>query len=273
MSIQRMNEREEVKGFFEIETISLEYTTSDNPKPYLLLGLLSSDTKRINGKYWEVSDKQKIEFSRNEIVYIEGLTKRWRNIMEINIKRIRKATPEELKQMNCDHANKQIDGTKLFKSFLASIKHKELRLICEFCFTKVEDKIQQLLTNSSREIYRIQTLYKQVDFLANNYSDVNIDMIKSGIVIKELANISLKDTSEPTKTKGKLLGNTGIALEWITEASLFCGFSLEEDFVIGLKHLILSQTSVYIQSKTHEAYWYESINFLCDKFLLIDGRE
>jgi len=241
--IKDMNEKQDVNGIFCVETASLEITKSN--KPYLLLRLISEESETVVAKFWDVSSEDAIEFTAGTYIVIEGITRKWRNNIEVTIKKLRKATEDEkLTSTSVSNGNTLTHGTFLqnYTEILNTITEKEQRLICEYCFTKVEDKIS---THSTWPDGNQITLLKKLLNLVGEYMDESkLDVIRSAILIHNLASVGCKDINEDKKTrKGKLLGTTGIALEMVTEAVIFCGLSLEEENVIELKHVLTSLDS------------------------------
>ncbi|MDF2650747.1 MAG: metal dependent phosphohydrolase, partial [Paenibacillus sp.] len=194
--IKSFIEGEEITGFYLLKQADVKQTNSNPPKDYFDI-VLADTSGEIPAKLWEVSTVDKETFFPMMVVKVQGFVQMYRERPQIKVIRMRKAV--------------EADGYALVDfirsapilpaDLLASIHHatntindKVIRDIVAFCVSRVKDKLMHYPAAKgvhhayySGLAYHIVRMLELGDFVAKQRPFLNMDLIKAGIILHDIA--------------------------------------------------------------------------------------
>lgn len=251
--ISKLAVNEVFVGFYLLKQVEIKKTNTTPAKDYLDM-ILSDATGDISAKKWDVSLEEKQEYCPMAVVKVEALAELYNGKMQAKIKQMRLAKLDDGVTVTdfIRAAPKPSDELMNYiDSVVETIGDYEIRGIVEQC---VERARQRLLHYPAAKgmhhayfaglAYHLVRMLEIGDFVCNQRSYLNPDLLKAGIILHDIAKVEefdaewgvVKDYSLP----GKLLGHISIASNWIHESALMLAISTSNEKVLALQHLVLS---------------------------------
>jgi len=246
--VSDLKEGESFVSFFAVRAKELkEY----DGKPYLILEL-GDKTGRIDGVVWDDVERVRRELQRGDVAKVQGVVTAFRDMLEVKVKKIRKAKSSEYQLADFLPESKR-DREELFKLFsekAESLKNPHLKRLLkaylsdgELC-RKLKDApagklwhrsyVGGLLEHTLGVVYLCEAMCKL-------YSMIDRDLLVAGALIHDMGKIeayectTFIDYSDIGRLEGHLSLGYRIALGKIEEVSDF-----PEELKKRLLHLLLS---------------------------------
>ncbi|MCF0145586.1 MAG: HD domain-containing protein [Eubacterium sp.] len=226
--------------------------TTKNGKAYENL-ILMDKTGTVEAKIWDPDDPAIDEFDALDYVEIIGDISRYNGVMQISLKRARKAREGEydpvdylpVSELNIDKMYEALLG------YIEKVKDPHLAALLKYYFVEDEEfKARFCASSAAKTVHHAfvggllqHTLYVTIlcNFFCNCYSVLNRDLLLTAAICHDIG--KTKELSEFPQNEytddGQLLGHIMIGAEMIHDtAKTIPGFpeKLESD----LKHCILS---------------------------------
>lgn len=279
-----------IKDFVEGEKIkeqlviaSVSKSTASNGKPYLRLGLKDS-SGQLNGVKWNINDLDVENCVVGNVILVSGVIETYKSIIQLDIDSIESV---EEKDVDLNKFIKQcpINPNELIiklNHFIESIKDEDCHKIVKTIINRYNDKfiiypaaISVHHDFSSGLLYHTISMAEIGEFLCKHYSDVNRDLLISGILLHDVGKTIEFDsgTSYKYSLNGKLLGHITIMTAIIDEVSL--ELKINSEIPLLLKHMILSHHGEYefgspVLPQTKEAIMLNLIDNLDSKIAIVD---
>ncbi len=242
---------EQVTEFFIVKDIETRNKRTDN-SPFLVLELGYSEG-RIWTHVWENTEEFLTEYKSGDIVKVMGFVEKYKDLYQINLKKIRKAVasddvyPEDLLPKYGGQL-KELD--KRLKHIIKSIKDKYFKSICEAVLheSPLNEKFRKAPAGKLWHHGYIGGLLEHTiavtelaGKIADQYPDVNRDLLTAAALLHDVGKVDSYSTDPSIEytDKGRLLGHIVIGYEIVKDA-----IKTIEDFPPEhekqLLHLILS---------------------------------
>ncbi|MGB4984628.1 MAG: HD domain-containing protein, partial [Erysipelotrichaceae bacterium] len=249
MKINEFKEGLELKGQ---PLFIKDYTSgvASNGKEYLNV-FLSDNTSNIEGKFWGVDEKIKSTIKKGQVMLVDGSCLSYKNILQLKIINLSVVDQETI------NIEDFIISSSIPKDELKSSIDKAVALIENHI---LKDIVTNMLRKYENDFYQYPAACKiHHDFIsglalhvngmlslglnmAKIYPNINKDLLISGIILHDIGKIT--EFSDPVATEytteGKLIGHISLMQSDISQMALYLGYSLDQEEVILLRHMILS---------------------------------
>jgi len=231
---------------------SKKKSTTRNDKPYLDLEL-QDKTGLIKAKVWDDADQVDRECSRGDVVKVQAEVEQYRDVLQLKIKRLRRAEPEEADLAELLPTTEKDAGALLndLRELIATIKNPSLRQLLELFFAD-PDFVSKLTTSAAaRNIHHsyrggllehIHTMTRIAAFLVENiYPALDRDLVIAGAILHDVGKIQELDSEREISytREGFLQGHIHLGVKMIHEqAAAVPGFPPE--LLLHLEHIVLS---------------------------------
>ncbi|NLG88032.1 MAG: HD domain-containing protein [Clostridiaceae bacterium] len=247
--IKDLKQDEIINGIYILRRKELK--EASNKKYYLDL-TFSDSTGEINGKLWDATEDIFINMPLNMLYYVNARVECWKEIIQLNIQKIRVADPEDQKEIDKFVPSAPIPSEVMLKeiySYAEKIRNDEIRRLVIKMLKDKEDRLvyypaARSLHHSIRGglLYHIYRMLHLADKISQVYENVNPDLLYAGVLLHDLAKIGELEAntlgfSEYSK-KGQLLGHLIMGINEIENAGKSLGIS--EEIVIVLQHMVAS---------------------------------
>jgi len=247
--IKDLKQHEIINGIYILRRKELK--EASNKKYYLDL-TFSDSTGEINGKLWDATEDIFINMPLNMLYYVNSRVECWKEIIQLNIQKIRVADPEDQKEIDKFVPSAPIPSEVMLKeiySYAEKIRNDEIRRLVIKMLKDKEDRLvyypaARSLHHSIRGglLYHIYRMLHLADKISQVYENVNQDLLYAGVLLHDLAKIGELEAntlgfSEYSK-KGQLLGHLIMGINEIENAGKSLGIS--EEIVIVLQHMVAS---------------------------------
>ena len=286
--IKQLKLDDQFVGFYLLKELEVKQTNSTPAKDYFDI-VLSDVSGQIPAKYWDVTAIDKETFFPMGLVKVQGIVQMYREKLQVKIIKIRKA-------VEGDHVSildfirsapiRPIDLIHTIKQAIDSITNQDIKKIVSYCVSKVEVKLMDYPAAKTHHhayfaglAYHIVRMLEIGDFICRQRPFINIDLIKAGIILHDIAKpeemISQLGIVTDYSKQGKLIGHIAMASNWITEAAIRCGVPLDSEQVLSLQHLVLSHHNLGewgspVQPQTAEAVALHYIDVLDAKLQMVE---
>ncbi|WP_054957437.1 3'-5' exoribonuclease YhaM family protein [Paenibacillus dakarensis] len=286
--INKLNIQDEIVGFYLLKELNLRQTNGTPPKDYFDI-ILSDSSGQISAKYWDVSTQDKETFLPMQLVKIQGIVQSYRDMPQVKINRIRKATDADgvsLTDFVRSAPIRPVDLLHTIKLTMNEIMNPQVRSIVQYCVSKVEDKLMHYPAAKTFHhayfaglAYHIVRMLEIGDFICKQRPFLNPDLLKAGIILHDIAKpeemIAQMGIVTDYSNQGKLIGHIVLASNWIVEAALKHDIPLDSDLILGLQHLVLSHHNLGewgspVQPQTAEAVALHHIDNLDAKLQMVE---
>lgn len=249
--IRNVKEGERLIGFFLIKEIQKKIANNGSLYFDLLLG---DRTGIIAAKLWDISEQQEETFEVKKIVKIDGLITLFRNQKQLQIQRIRLATPEDKVELvdvvqSTDTSREEL--WQELRMFIGEIESPTLgKVVKSILGSKdVRDRLTTIPAGKKMHhayygglLEHIVTLLHAASSLLHIYPHLNKDLILTTCLLHDLGKTKeLIDPISPQySTEGELIGHLVLGIELINEAAREVGIPSDDKELLALKHCILS---------------------------------
>lgn len=243
------HEGQAITAFFLVQ--SKETRSTREGKPYLALRL-SDRTGMVEARMWDGIAEVEQEFERNHVVKVEAAVESYRGRMQLKIRRLRPALDTEFTLADYLPETSQ-DVEALYAELLEAARgvgNADLRALL---LSVLEDEeVTPLLkqapaSKTLHHAYRggliehIVSLCRLCRLAAQNYPEVDLDLLLTGAVLHDIGKIhelSYERALDYT-TMGNLVGHIAIGLELLgRKMDALTGFPAQLRVLV--QHLILS---------------------------------
>ena len=244
--IKELNEGERVTSQFLISNVNKGVNNLGSA--YLNVELRDA-SGQLPAKKWEVTAEDDTTFVIGNVVEITAeiikykdalqakiITAKLLNEDEIDVTRLIQSAPISKEEL-----------TKSFNSYVASVKDADCVALLNYFIKKYENKLYVYPAASSIHheyssglLTHIVSMCKMGEFIASNYSNINHDLLITGIILHDIG--KLTELEGPViyhySLEGKLLGHISIMAAEIKEAANKLG--LKSEVPLLLEHMILA---------------------------------
>ncbi|WP_058302037.1 3'-5' exoribonuclease YhaM family protein [Gorillibacterium timonense] len=286
--IKDLSANDEFVGYYLLKELELKQTNTSPAKDYFDL-VLCDASGQLPAKYWDVKETERDNFSPMTLVKVQGIVQLYREKPQVKITRIRNIRDEDGVSLTDFIRAAPMGSTELLviiNKVIESISDLVIRDLVSFCVDKVREKLAHYPAAKMHHhayfaglAYHIVRMLEIGEFLCKQRPFLNVDMIKAGIILHDIAKpeemIAQLGVVTDYSTQGKLIGHIAMAASWITEAALRLELPLHSQQVIGLQHLILSHHNLGewgspVQPQTAEAVALHHIDALDAKLQMAE---
>ncbi|KAB7705047.1 3'-5' exoribonuclease YhaM [Bacillus aerolatus] len=220
-----------------------------NGNPYLTL-ILQDKSGDIEAKLWDAKEETEKQYQPQTIVKVTGEIQNYRGRMQLKIRQIRPAGPQDGKQVNefietAPLSQKEMADT--ITQFIFEMKNPHIQRMTRFLLNKYHAEFLEYpaATKNHHEFvsglaFHVVSMLNLAKSIADLYPSLDRDLLYSGVILHDLGKVI--ELSGPVSTvytvEGNLLGHITIMVNEIGKAAEELGIEGEE--VTILKHIVLS---------------------------------
>lgn len=255
----------EMVELYGVVSVFEERTKTDNSK-YVELRV-EDKSGTIDGKIWDISIKDLPQIEVGKLVKIRGLIKEWNSKKQLHIQK-HPSTNKPLIRLTTEEDGVSIDDylkcapieTKLMledlKNVINNFSNEDIKLICAKFVEEYKNELlcypgAQNLHHSVKGglLYHIHTMLNVATPIADNYPNINNDLLFAGVILHDIGKIRELDVDENGKAskytdEGYLLGHTIQGIKMLNEIVFSINterdVKLDKSVVLLLEHMIAS---------------------------------
>lgn len=279
--ISKFKSGETIQGFYLCVEKYLRHTRSG--ELYLDL-LLKDQTGQINAKVWDNVKEYEKKFKSGDPVALKGQVDLFLDKLQLNIKRINKATIQNYARYGFDPSlivpTAKEDPKKMWKEVIKVVRSFKDPFLKKLCYNIYKNNKDKLLiypaTLSMNHNYRsgllehILSMSRSALTLARLYK-LDRDLILTGILVHDIGKLrEINYDYESTLTKdGNLIGHLVISRDIVLEeANKIKKFP--KGLLIKIEHIILSHQAKYNWNNSIKPAFKEAL--LIQSIKLMDGQ-
>ena len=279
--ISKFKSGETIQGFYLCVEKYLRHTRSG--ELYLDL-LLKDQTGQINAKVWDNVKEYEKKFKSGDPVALKGQVDLFLDKLQLNIKRINKATIQNYARYGFDPSlivpTAKEDPKKMWKEVIKVVRSFKDPFLKKLCYNIYKNNKHKLLiypaTLSMNHNYRsgllehILSMSRSALTLARLYK-LDRDLILTGILVHDIGKLrEINYDYESTLTKdGNLIGHLVISRDIVLEeANKIKKFP--KGLLIKIEHIILSHQAKYNWNNSIKPAFKEAL--LVQSIKLMDGQ-
>ena len=279
--ISKFKSGETIQGFYLCVEKYLRHTRSG--ELYLDL-LLKDQTGQINAKVWDNVKEYEKKFKSGDPVALKGQVDLFLDKLQLNIKRINKATIQNYARYGFDPSlivpTAKEDPKKMWKEVIKVVRSFKDPFLKKLCYNIYKNNKEKLLiypaTLSMNHNYRsgllehILSMSRSALTLARLYK-LDRDLILTGILVHDIGKLrEINYDYESTLTKdGNLIGHLVISRDIVLEeANKIKKFP--KGLLIKIEHIILSHQAKYNWNNSIKPAFKEAL--LVQSIKLMDGQ-
>ena len=279
--ISKFKSGETIQGFYLCVEKYLRHTRSG--ELYLDL-LLKDQTGQINAKVWDNVKEYEKKFKSGDPVALKGQVDLFLDKLQLNIKRINKATIQNYARYGFDPSlivpTAKEDPKKMWKEVIKVVRSFKDPFLKKLCYNIYKNNKEKLLiypaTLSMNHNYRsgllehILSMSRSALTLARLYK-LDRDLILTGILVHDIGKLrEINYDYESTLTKdGNLIGHLVISRDIVLEeANKIKKFP--KGLLIKIEHIILSHQEKYNWNNSIKPAFKEAL--LVQSIKLMDGQ-
>ena len=256
VTISKFKEGDTVQGFYLCVEKHLRHTRAGD----LYLDLVLKDqTGQVQGKVWDKVEKFRQKFSSGDAVAIKGDVELFIDRLQLNVKRINKATVQNYARYGFDPAlvipTAEADPKYMWKeinTIIGKMENLNLKKLCHNIYLENKEK---LLTHpasvSMHHNYRsgllehILSMVRLANHLSPHYQ-LDKDLVLTGILLHNIGKLQeIESNYEASLSeKGNLIGHIAIGLEMVKEATKKIK-KFPENLLLKVEHIILAHQGKY----------------------------
>ncbi len=247
-----------------------EIKLKQNGEPYLVLEL-GDKSGRLKARIWENPREMSALASKGSIVKIKAIVQKYKDIRELKILKLRKATPKDGISLSDLLPVTKKDVTLLktqFNNHRSSIENKFLvkllnDLFADQSFTEAyfSSPAGKLWHHNylSGLLEHVVSLLDMADVLKKHYPEINLDLLKTGIICHDVGKVSEYSFNGyiDFSDEGRLLGYITMGYEMLTrkidQIDQFPGELKKQLLHLILSHSPPTSTGAPIKPMTLEA--------------------
>ncbi len=279
--ISKFKSGETIQGFYLCVEKYLRHTRSG--ELYVDL-LLKDQTGQINAKVWDNVKEYEKKFKSGDPVALKGQVDLFLDKLQLNIKRINKATIQNYARYGFDPSlivpTAKEDPKKMWKEVIKVVRSFKDPFLKKLCYNIYKNNKEKLLiypaTLSMNHNYRsgllehILSMSRSALTLARLYK-LDRDLILTGILVHDIGKLrEINYDYESTLTKdGNLIGHLVISRDIVLEeANKIKKFP--KGLLIKIEHIILSHQAKYNWNNSIKPAFKEAL--LVQSIKLMDGQ-
>lgn len=241
---------DEVQGFFLIRECSPRVSSGN--KLYLDIQLMDSSGE-INSKYWEAQEADIQMLTGGTIVKLRGVVQLFQNKLQLRIAKIRPAVETDGVRTEDFVTSAPWDAKWMFEQiegYVDGMATADLKKLCKAFLEFYRVKLLYYPAAKSNHhairsglLYHVLRMLQSGEKLLMVYTQLNRDLLYTGILLHDLAKIEEMDASElgivKTYTRpGQLLGHLIQGITQVDRIGKDLGIS--EEWLLLVEHMILT---------------------------------
>lgn len=249
VSINDLKQGEIINGIYILRKKELKETSIK--KPFIDM-LFSDNTGEVQAKLWDTGEEFYSKLQINMLYYVNAKVDAFKDMLQLNVNKIRLADPEDQKQIDKFVPSAPIPAEKMLEEIYGYVKRISNAEIQKLVLKLLKDKEEQLLYYPAAKslhhsirsglLFHILRMLHLSEKLKEVYTDINLDLLYAGVLIHDLAKIGELESNElgfsEYSKEGQLLGHILMGICDIEMAGKELGISSE--IVLLLKHMIAS---------------------------------
>ena len=244
-----------IKELVEGERVTSQFLISNVNKgvnnlgsPYLNVELRDA-TGQLPAKKWEITSEDEATFVIGNVAEITAEIIKYKDALQAKIITAKLLNEEDIDVVRLVQSSPvpKAELEKSFNGFVSSVKDNDCKALLNYFIKKYDNKLFVYPAASSIHheyssglLMHIVSMCKMGDFIASNYSNINRDLLITGIILHDIG--KLTELEGPViyhySLEGKLLGHISIMAAEIKEASNKLGLTSEVPLL--LEHMILA---------------------------------
>jgi len=206
----------------------------------------------VNGKMWEVSEVFYQSLELNKLYYVNAKVDNWKELLQLNINKMRLADPEDQKEIGSFVPSAPLDPQEMLDEVFAyanKIHHPEIKALV---LKLLKDKSEKLLywpaarslhhSVRSGLLYHLVRMARTAEMLKRVYSGLDSDLLYAGVLLHDISKIGELEADElgfsEYSKEGQLLGHLVMGVKEIEIAGRQLGIS--DEVILLLEHLVAS---------------------------------
>lgn len=250
--VKDLKDGKQVKDIF---VVKFKKPIREFPKGYSFSLRVGDKTKEIMLKYWHRGDKQEIEkiydmISRDDVIYVEGYVKKYKENLEIEANNIKVLDPSEYKLEDFVAVTPK-DINKMFEKLLGiieSIENKELKKLLQSLFLNKE--FSESFKKSPAALYKHQNYIGgllehtlNVVSIVEHFCSIHKldkDLAITGAIIHDIGKVDEFEVTNNIRVsaKGHLVGHITLGVSYLSK--LMEELDINEITKLKLIHIVLS---------------------------------
>ena len=278
--ISEFEERDRIQGQFLVGNVTKGVNANG---PYLNVELRDASGS-ISAKKWEVVGQDENNFVAGNIVLVTGEVLKYKEALQLKILDAELVNPEDVdtaKFVKAPPIPKE-EIVKRFNAYVDSIQNKDCRAILDYLIKRLSPNLFEYpAAVSVHHDYACGLLMHTIsmadigDFLAKYYSNIDRDMLITGILLHDMGKCIEFEGPAVYKysLEGKLLGHISIMASEVRNAAQQLGIKGETPLL--LEHMVLSHHGQHefgspVLPLTKEALLLSLIDNLDSKIVCLD---
>jgi len=222
---------------------------ASNGKPFLTL-IFQDKSGEIEAKLWDATDTDEQSYQPQTIVRINGDIQNYRGRMQLRIRQIKAAAPEESVRLSDFIETAPLETEEMqakINQYIFDMKNPNIQRITRHLVKKHQQAFLEYpaATKNHHEFvsglaYHVVSMLDLAKSIAGLYPSLDTDLLYSGVILHDLGKVL--ELSGPISTsytvEGNLLGHITIMVNEIGKTADELGIKGEE--VMVLQHLVLS---------------------------------
>ena len=278
--ISEFEERDRIQGQFLVGNVTKGVNANG---PYLNVELRDASGS-ISAKKWEVVGQDENNFVAGNIVLVTGEVLKYKEALQLKILDAELVNPEDVdtaKFVKAPPIPKE-EIVKRFNAYVDSIQNKDCRAILDYLIKRLSPNLFEYpAAVSVHHDYACGLLMHTIsmadigDFLAKYYSNIDRDMLITGILLHDMGKCIEFEGPAVYKysLEGKLLGHISIMASEVRNAAQQLGIKGETPLL--LEHMVLSHHGQHefgspVLPLTKEALLLSLIDNLDSKMVIVE---
>ncbi len=219
---------ESVESYLLIKSATKSIAVNGNPYLTLILQDKSGD---IEAKLWDAKEETAKQYQPQTIVKVAGEIQNYRGRMQLKIRQIRPAGPQDGKQISEFIETAPLDQTEMadtINQFIFDMKNPNVQRITRFLLNKYHSEFLEYpaATKNHHEFvsglaYHVVSMLQLAKSIADLYPSLDRDLLYAGVILHDLGKVI--ELSGPISTaytvEGNLLGHITIMVNEIGKAA------------------------------------------------------
>jgi len=230
---------------------SMNVRTTRLGKQYQIF-TFQDQTSEISGNLWESNERTVKDFLPGTVVYMLGRKELYQGIPQVNQIKLRLASVEEGNDPESYREQPPMKKEALeaeLNQFIFEIKNANMQRTVRFLVNKYHNSFLMYPAAKSNHhtfetglAFHTLTMLKLAKAVADLYTDINVSLLYSGIVLHDLGKVvELTGTVGTEYTlAGNLLGHIAIIDEDIVKACVELEIDDYEEDILLLRHVVLA---------------------------------
>lgn len=241
---------DDVQGFYLIKECSPRVSSGN--KLYLDIQLMDG-TGEINSKYWEAQDADIQAFTAGTIVKLRGTVQLFQNKLQLRISKLRPSVESDNVRTEDFVASAPWDAKWMLEQiegYVAAMTVEDLKKLCQAFLDTYRDRLLYYPAAKSNHhairsglLYHVLRMLQAAERLLQVYTNLNRDLLYTGVLLHDLAKIEEMDAGELGMVKtytrpGQLLGHLIQGITLVDRLGKELGVS--EEWLLLVEHMILT---------------------------------